>query len=82
MNVFDDGKANRLFPDWVSYGIIILFCIQLMFTYPLVLYPANIIVESVLYRGWPKSKKRQWSKNLTRTILVAITVAFTLLMYD
>ena len=55
---------------------------MLCFSYPLVLYPAHIIIESVLYRGWPKSKKRQWSKNLTRSLLVAITVLLTLLVYD
>ena len=36
----------------------ILFCLQLIISYTLVIYPANMIVESHLYGNWPKSKKR------------------------
>ena len=60
--------------------MIILFCFNLLFSYPLVLYPAHIIVENSLYADWPKSRKRQWSKNMTRTVLVAFTVVFTMLI--
>lgn len=62
--------------------IIVLFCINLLFSYPLVLYPAHIIVENYLYSTWPKSKKRQWCKNFTRFLLVAFTVGFTLAIFD
>ena len=34
------------------------FCFNLIFTYPLVIYPANMIIESYVYRGMPKTKKR------------------------
>ena len=44
------------------------------------LYPAHIIVENTLYSGWAKTKKRQWTKNLSRTLLVAFTVVFTMLV--
>lgn len=77
-NVFNDGSNFKLFPDWISYCIIGLFCVNLFCTYPLVLYPAHIIIEQVLYRGWPKTKKRQCSKNVTRSLLVGLTVGFTL----
>jgi proton-coupled amino acid transporter len=36
----------------------VLFCINLIFTYPLVIYPANIIIESYLFGNMPKTKKR------------------------
>ena len=65
-------------PEGLQYAIIILFCINLLFTYPLMLYPAHIIVENGLYSSWPKTKKRQWTKNLTRALLVAFTVVFTM----
>lgn len=56
-------------------SILILFMLNLVFSFPLVLYPAHKIVEQYLYTGWKKSKKRQWSKNLNRTLLVlAITI--------
>lgn len=67
-------------PRPLQYTIIILFCFNLLFSYPLVLYPAHIIVENTLYSSWPKSKKRQWTKNSTRTTLVAFTVVFTMII--
>ena len=42
----------------VNYIIKIAFSINLFFTYPLVIYPANTIIESYLYGKMPKSKKR------------------------
>jgi solute carrier family 36 (proton-coupled amino acid transporter) len=42
----------------VVYIIKILFAINLFFTYPLQIYPANIIIESYLYRDMPKTRKR------------------------
>lgn len=69
-------------PDALQYTIIILFCFNLLFTYPLMLYPAHIIVENTLYSSWPKTKKRQWTKNLRRTLLVAFTVCFTMAVDD
>ena len=76
--IIDNVFQDKLSPSWLSYLIIVLFAANLVFSYPLVLYPAHIIVESVLYKGWEKSKKRQWMKNLTRSILVAFTVVLTL----
>lgn len=59
-----------------------MFSLNLVFSYPLVLYPAHVLLENYLYAGWPKSRKRQCSKNLNRTLLVAFTVAVTLLLDD
>lgn len=36
----------------------VVFCFNLVFTYPLMLHPANIAIEGYLFKGWPKSKKR------------------------
>ena len=54
----------------------IMFSINLVFTYPLQLHPASVIIESYIFKGMPKSKKRMWLKNLSRTIIVALTVGF------
>lgn len=67
-------------PSWLNYTIKILFMINLLFSYPLVIYPAHIIIENIIYAGWEKSRKRQLSKNVTRSILVAFTVVFTLVI--
>ena len=64
------------------YAIKMLFCINVLFSYPLQLYPANAIFESYLFKGWAKTKKRQMAKNVTRTIVVAYTVVLTLVLGD
>lgn len=64
----------------LTYIMKVLFCFNLVFSYPLTLYPAHIIIENYLYAGWPKSKKRQLSKNISRTMLVLFTVVFTMWM--
>ena len=40
------------------YFIKLAFCFNLFFTYPLVIYPANMIIESYVYAKMEKSKKR------------------------
>ena len=39
----------------VVWVLEICFCINLVFSYPLMMHPANNVIESYLYRGWPKS---------------------------
>ncbi len=60
----------------------ILFASQLIISYTLVIYPANMIVESYLYKDWPKSKKRQCFKNLTRALLICFTIVTALVIYN
>lgn len=66
----------------VVWIIKIFFSINLIFTYPLQLHPASIIIESYLYGDMPKCKKRMWLKNLDRTIIVAFTVVFCISLGD
>ncbi len=57
----------------------VLFCFNLIFTYPLVIYPTNMVVESYLFSGMTKkSPLRQWLKNLSRTVIVGITVVMSI----
>lgn len=74
--------TENLPPGVVVYVIKILFSINLFFTYPLQIYPANTIIEGYLYKDMPKSRKRQMLKNLNRTLMVAFTVIFCLAMGD
>lgn len=60
------------------YIVKFLFCLNLVFSYPLQLYPAHIVIENYLYVGWEKSKKRQWAKNISRAALVLFTILFTM----
>lgn len=66
----------------MGYIVKILFCFNLFFTYPLVVYPANIIVEGYLFGHMPKCKKRQLYKNIHRTVVVIFTIVVALLMGD
>lgn len=64
---------------WV---IEILFILNLIFSYPLVICPANLVIESYVFKDWPKSKKRQWGKNLTRALMVLATILTALLVWN
>jgi proton-coupled amino acid transporter len=75
----DEGLAKI---DGFLIAIKIAFSFNLIFSYPLVIYPANIILEDNIYKGWPKSKKRQWFKNLNRALMVIFTVIVSILMAE
>lgn len=60
----------------------VIWIINLIFTYPLVLYPATMVFESYVYAKVAKSKKRTWLKNLTRTMFVAFTVVLSVSLLD
>jgi solute carrier family 36 (proton-coupled amino acid transporter) len=66
----------------VGWLVKFLFCCNLIISYPLVVYPANMVIESYLYAGWPKSKRRQCCKNINRAILVIFICVTALLVYD
>lgn len=70
-----------LYPNsWFAWTVKFLFCVNLFFSYPLLLYPITLTIESYLYSGWPKSRKRHWFKNLTRALEVLTTVVITLVI--
>jgi proton-coupled amino acid transporter len=87
VNAWGDQMTTPLITDelpsgWVTYIILLLFSLNLVFSYPLVLYPAHIIIENIIYAGWPKSRKRQMLKNNSRTLLVFFTVCLTIMLGD
>ena len=66
----------------VTYIVKIMFSFNLFFSYPLVIHPANLVVESWFFESWPKTRKRQMCKNLSRTIIVALSCVVALLVFD
>jgi proton-coupled amino acid transporter len=74
------SHPGQHYVDYVILIMKVLFTLNLIFSFPLVLYPAHIIVEENLYKGWPKSPKRKWCKNLNRSILVICIVIVSILM--
>lgn len=67
-------------PLWIGWVIKLCFMVNLLFSYPLMLYPPIEIAEEWLFKDWPKSKKRQWSKNLVRTLIVGFITISTVLL--
>ena len=51
-------------------------------SYPLVIYPANIIIEHHAYKNMEQSNIRKWMKNSSRAILVAFTLFMGLYFED
>lgn len=51
---------------------------NLLFSFPLIIYPTIMINENYLFSGWEKTPKRQWAKNINRAFVVAIVVGLTI----
>lgn len=81
---FDQPLITSSLPEKsvVTYILKIVFSFNLFFSYPLVIHPANLVVESWLFDGWPKSRKRQMGKNVSRSVIVAISCVVALSVYD
>ena len=68
-------RYNSLYVwSWLPFSVAFVYIVNLLITYPLVLHPANMVIEASIFKGVPKSRKRTWMKNLLRTCLVAATV--------
>mmetsp|Transcript_11381 Transcript_11381/g.12868 ORF Transcript_11381/g.12868 Transcript_11381/m.12868 type:complete len:117 (-) Transcript_11381:71-421(-) len=60
----------------------ILFIINLFITYPLIIYPSNMVIESYLISDMKKSFKKTWLTNLSRAFLVFITLFIGISLED
>jgi solute carrier family 36 (proton-coupled amino acid transporter) len=60
----------------------IIWIINLIFTYPLVIHPANMVIESYVFRSWAQSKSRTWLKNFSRAIMVGFTVVLSVALME
>ena len=81
---FDEPLITASLPEEsiITYMVKILFSINLLFSYPLVIHPANLVIETWFFEGWAKTRKRQMSKNLSRSIVVAVSCVVALAVYD
>jgi len=53
----------------------LLFCINLVFSYPLTIYPTNIILEQFIFiKFMTNTTTRKWLKNLSRSIICFLGV--------
>lgn len=68
--------------SWISYTVKILFSLNLVFSYPLVINPTNNVIETYLFGSWKKSRSRQMSKNVSRTVVIAASCILALVVYN
>ena len=66
----------------MTYFLKIAFSLNLLFSLPLMIHPCNIIVESWFFSKWEKTRKRQMMKNVSRSIILAVTCVVALLCYN
>jgi len=75
--------VTEYFPrGWFTDLVLVLFMLQLIISYTLVIYPANMIVEGYMFGSWPKSRKRQTAKNISRAVIVTLTIVTALSIYN
>jgi amino acid permease len=60
----------------------LLFILNLFISYPLVIYPSNIIIENYAFSNFNKSTLLTWLKNSSRTLVVAFTLFMGLYFED
>lgn len=68
--------------NWFTDLVKFLFACQLIISYTLVIYPANMIVEGYMFGSWPKSRKRQMAKNISRAVIITCTIVTALAIYN
>jgi len=81
---FDLPLITSSLPDTsvVTYIVKILFSFNMVCTYPLMIHPANLVVESWFFGSWEKSRKRQMCKNFSRTIIVGLSCVIALGVFN
>ena len=56
--------------------------INIIISYPLIIFVTNSVIESILFSAMKYSKWRYWLKNLSRTIVLSMAVVFATIFYS
>ena len=59
----------------------LLFLGNIIFSYPLVINVTNYVIESAIFSSMEYSELRKWLKNLSRTIVIATSLAISSAFY-
>ncbi|CAI2366461.1 unnamed protein product [Moneuplotes crassus] len=62
--------------------VMILFIINVVLSYPLIIYPCNIIIESYSVDKMAPSKTRTFLRNLSRALVVVVTFSIGISLED
>lgn len=73
--VLQDAITLNLPRVWWTYVILAAYCVALVFSYPLMLFPAVKILErGVASYLWNAASDEKWKRNMFRTAIVAATL--------
>ena len=67
---------------YITWAIKLLYCVVLIFQYPVMVFPVSIILDSYTLSGVNEPSKRILYGNFTRTLYVALTAAIALAVYN
>ena len=67
-------------PGLISSAVKVLFCVNLIFSYSIIIHPTNAIIEGWLFKDMKSRQALKWSKNLSRALvcIVAACIAISL----
>lgn len=71
--------TEMLPPSALTTTIKMLFCVNLIFTYSIYIYPTNAIIEGWLLPG-PETPGKKWAKNLSRALVCAAAASTAILL--
>ena len=61
----------------------ILYIINLVFSYPLIIYMTNIILEGFMFKSWKKATNaRKYCKNLSRSMVLLLGIIAAMYLKD
>lgn len=66
----------------IVYAIKILYSVNIVISIALQAYPANVILESYVFKSLKKGPLRKWLINLERTAIIALSIISCILLGD
>jgi amino acid permease len=64
----------------------LLYCLNLVFSYPLCIFPTNLVIDSIIFDDFlklePNTKKRLWAENVSRAVVCIMGVLLAVFLYD
>jgi proton-coupled amino acid transporter len=72
----DTPLITKILPhsSLIVSGTVVIYMFALVFSYPLCAHPINMVLEHHMFKNVPQSIFRKWSKNASRTIIVALSI--------
>ena len=66
----------------ITWAVKLLYCAVVMLTFPLMVYPAQKVIDSHITDKWQQSPKKMIVENITRTLLVIFACVVALSVWN